>query len=193
MASWPHKAGKFWPMALVALGAAYPVAVFLGQGRVGLWVPILLAALLLLARLCAVPSDAARAWRGLTAAAFILLLALALYNSGLAAKAYPVLVSAMLAAVFGLSLLRPPSVIERLAMLSEPDLPPAGRRYCRRVTVMWLGWLVFNALLSAALALWGSVEAWTLWCSVLSYLAMGALFLGEYAVRRHQRRRWAVS
>lgn len=193
MASWPNKAGKLWPAALGALGAIYPAAVFLGQGHMGLWALILLAALLLLARLSVVPSGAARIWRTLTVVAFILLLALALCDSGLAARAYPILVSAMLAAVFGLSLLWPPSMVERLAMLSEPDLPPAGRRYCRCVTVMWLGWLVFNALLSTALALRGSVELWALWCSLLSYLAIGILFLGEYAVRRRLRRRWAVS
>lgn len=194
MASWnKSKAGKAWRVALIALGAIYPAAVFLSHGRIEIWILILLAATLLLARMAILPPGAGRMWQTFAVVAMFALLALALVNSGLAAKAYPVLVSTMLAALFGLSLLWPPSAVERLAMLVEPDLPPAGKIYCRRVTVLWLGWLVFNALLSAGLALWSSLELWALWCGLLSYLAMGALFLGEYAVRRRLRRRWAAS
>jgi uncharacterized membrane protein len=179
-------------LALVAAGIAYPALVFLGQGRVDTWVFVAVALALLAGRVTVLPPGAVRAWRGLLAGAVILLLVLAASDSGLAAKAYPVLVSAALALGFGLSLLWPPSVVERIASLSEPHLPAKGRTYCRRVTGIWTAWLVANAVLAAALALWGSVEAWALWTGLLSYLAMGTLFLGEYAVRRRVRRQWGT-
>ena len=50
---------------------------------------------------------------------------------------YPVLVSAVLLLVFAWSLYFPPSVIERLARLSEPELPASAVVYTRRVTVAW--------------------------------------------------------
>ena len=50
---------------------------------------------------------------------------------------YPVLVSVVLLLVFAWSLYFPPSVIERLARLSEPELPQRAVVYTRRVTVAW--------------------------------------------------------
>ena len=50
---------------------------------------------------------------------------------------YPVLVSVVLLMVFAWSLYFPPSVIERLARLSEPELPASAVVYTRRVTVAW--------------------------------------------------------
>lgn len=181
-----------WPLALAAAGVAYPAIVFLGQGHVNTRVFVAFALVLLVIRVAVLPPGALRAWRVPLAGAVLLLLALASLDSDLAAKAYPVLVSAALAVGFGLSLLWPPSVVERIAVLSEPHLTAKGRLYCRRVTGIWTAWLVLNAALAAALAVWGSVEIWALWTGLLSYLVMGGLFLGEYAVRRRVRRRWAA-
>jgi len=103
-------------------------------------------------------------------------------------KAYPVAVSLAAAAVFALSLHFPPPVIERIARLTEPDLPPKGVAYTRRVTEVWVGFLLLNASISAATAVWGSLDQWTLWNGLLSYLAMGALFAGEFVVRQRVRR-----
>lgn len=114
-------------------------------------------------------------------------LALLPLSPPLAAKAYPAAVSFAFAALFLLSLLHPPSLVERIARVREPDLPPAGVVYTRRVTMVWAGFLLANGLFTAALGTWGSLAAWTLWTGLLSYLAMGTLFLGEYLVRRRVR------
>ena len=50
---------------------------------------------------------------------------------------YPVIVNAVLLAAFAGSLIFPPPVIERLARISEPDLPASAITYTRRVTVAW--------------------------------------------------------
>ncbi len=50
---------------------------------------------------------------------------------------YPVIVNAVLLAAFAWSLAFPPSIIERLARLTEPELPASAVAYTRRVTVAW--------------------------------------------------------
>jgi uncharacterized membrane protein len=102
----------------------------------------------------------------------------------MAARAYPVAISLAMAAVFAASLRYPPTVVERIARLSEPDLPPDGVVYTRQVTGVWVGFLLVNAAISLWTAIWGSLDQWALWNGLLSYLAMGALFGGEYLVRR---------
>ncbi|HZY15735.1 MAG TPA: hypothetical protein VFE74_03855, partial [Ramlibacter sp.] len=40
------------------------------------------------------------------------------------------------------------ALITRIARVSDPDLPPALRRYTRRLTALWCGWFVLAALAS---------------------------------------------
>src|SRR5215831_7157009 len=49
-------------------------------------------------------------------------------------RLYPVLMNVVLLGVFAASLRRGPSVVERLARMREPDLPPRAVAYTRRVT-----------------------------------------------------------
>ena len=94
----------------------------------------------------------AKIWRVafiIAAAALIVMLVL---NAPLAARAYPVLVSLSFASIFGLSLIYPPSLIERIARITEPDLPPSGVIYTKRVTLVWTVFLILNAAISATTA-----------------------------------------
>jgi uncharacterized membrane protein len=103
-------------------------------------------------------------------------------------RLYPVALSLALALVFAASLLHPPTAIERLARLTEPNLPPEGVAYTRKVTIVWLAFFVANAAISAWTALQASLEVWTLYNGFLSYVAIAALFAGELALRRRVRR-----
>jgi uncharacterized membrane protein len=105
------------------------------------------------------------------------------------ARAYPVVMSLAACGAFASTLFQPPSLVERIARLREPDLPPRGVRYTRHVTQVWVGFLAANAAVAAATVAWGSLAQWTLWNGLLSYLLMGALFAGEMVVRRRVRRR----
>jgi uncharacterized membrane protein len=125
-----------------------------------------------------------RTWGAAFLLAAIGLIVLLTLSPQLAARAYPVAISLSVAGVFAVSLRFPPTMIERFARMTEPDLPREGIVYCRKVTVVWIGFLLGNASISAATALWGSLAQWTLWNGLLSYLAMGILFAGEYLVRR---------
>ena len=174
--------------ALVAASILYPGLVYAGQAAVPPLVFVAVALALIGARLAMSGSPGARVWRMPLVGAGVAVAALAAVDGHLAAKAYPVVLSLGMAALFGASLLRPPSLIERFARLHEPDLPPAGQAYCRTVTVVWTVWLLVNAAVAAALALWGSDAAWALWTGVVAYLVMGVLFAGEVAVRQRVRR-----
>jgi uncharacterized membrane protein len=185
---------SLWLLAVAAGGAAYPFLVYVGRTYAGLAFlrpPLLVAIALILIglRLLAMRRPEGRPWVvGLAGAALVLVILLAL-DSDLAVKAYPIVISLAVAGIFGNSLIWPPSLIERIARLREPDLPPAAIAYTRGVTQVWFGFLLGNAAIAAALGLWGTLAQWTLWTGLISYLLMGSLFLGELAWRHFVRSR----
>lgn len=124
--------------------------------------------------------------RGLVLAALLLII-ITMISASLAVKAYPIMVSLIVASVFGFSLLYPPTIVERMARITQPNLSVHGVAYTRKVTIIWLVFLLGNAAISAATALWGSLAQWTLWNGLISYLIMGTLFAAEYAVRKRVR------
>ncbi|MDD4916151.1 MAG: hypothetical protein PHW13_14090, partial [Methylococcales bacterium] len=75
------------------------------------------------------------------------------------------------------------SLIERLARIQHPDLPPEGVIYTRRVTQIWCAFFVVNGGIALATALWSSIELWSLYNGLIAYVLMGILFVGEYLVR----------
>ncbi|AMP00376.1 putative membrane protein [Collimonas arenae] len=167
----------------------YPLAIWFGHGRVE---PRLLALLLVLAAATRLPTlkinKSSRWWL----AGALLLAAAAIWNNALLPlKLYPVLVNLGMLAVFSYSLYAPPSVIERMARLTDPALPAYAVAYTRRVTQVWCGFFIVNGLLALYTAGWASEAVWSLYNGVLAYLLMGILFIGEYLVRiivkRHHR------
>ncbi|MGL6469508.1 hypothetical protein ACSZNP_20590 [Aeromonas hydrophila] len=82
---------------------------------------------------------------------------------------YPLAVSLALLCLFGWSLTRPMSLVERLARLQDPALPPAVIGYTRRVTQVWCGFFVINGAL-AAFTIWhGDLALWSLYNGLISY------------------------
>jgi uncharacterized membrane protein len=166
-------------------GLCYPFAVYASLGQVPASVFVLVALALIVGRLAMLRGHAwLRIMLGpllVTMAATILL---ALVDPDLGAKSYPVLMSLCFAAAFGISLLKPPSLVEIIARLRQPDLPPAGICYTRRVSQVWFVFLLVNAAISAATALSGDMALWTLYNGLVAYLLSGLLFGGEMLVRR---------
>jgi uncharacterized membrane protein len=170
-----------------ALTALYPLAVWLGHGRVE---PRVMACLLLCSAVLRLPklklSSSAR-WLVLGA---LVLGALAMgANAVLPLKLYPVLVNVGFLATFAYSLAVPPSMVERMARLSEPDLPQEAVAYTRRVTQVWCVFFAANGAIALGTALYASEAAWSLYNGVVAYLLMGLLFGGEYIVRMRFKRR----
>lgn len=101
-----------------------------------------------------------------------------------AVRFYPVFMNGAMLAAFAASLFKGPSMIERLARIAEPDLPEAGVRYTRKVTMVWCVFLLLNGLIALWTALYANIETWTLYNGFIAYLLMGALFGGEFLVRK---------
>ena len=97
---------------------------------------------------------------------------------------YPVVVNAVMLAVFGGSLWSAMPLVERLARLRDPQLPPEAVRYTRRVTQIWCVFFIANGGMALFTALHGDISLWTLWNGTIAYLLMGALMAGEWLVRR---------
>jgi uncharacterized membrane protein len=173
--------GRLWAALTVTLTMLYPLAIWLGDGRIE---PRWLAGLLLLAAATRLPSLRLSSMARWSAAAALVLAACAIWaNALLPLKLYPVLVNAAFLAAFSYSLVEPPTVIERLARLTEPDLPPAAIGYTRRVTQVWCVFFVLNGAIALGTALWASEAVWSLYTGVISYVLMGLLFGAEYLVR----------
>ncbi|MEI6986067.1 MAG: hypothetical protein WCK65_08065 [Rhodospirillaceae bacterium] len=182
-------------IATVALGTSllYPLIVYLLRQQVPPLALVAFAFAVIGVRLLTLHHEMARLWRVPLLAAAGGLAILAALDRTLAVLAYPVLLSSGMAVLFGQSLLRPPSLIERFARLTDPTFPPEGVSYCRMVTVVWTLFLMANAAVAAGLALWSTPEVWALWTGLVAYILMGMLFAGEYAVRQLvQRRRKAA-
>jgi uncharacterized membrane protein len=96
---------------------------------------------------------------------------------------YPVLVNAALLAAFGYSVLRPPTVVERIARVKDGPLTPDAVLYTRRVTIAWVVFFVVNGGIALYTALLTSLNTWALYNGFIAYLLIGAMFGGEWLVR----------
>lgn len=117
-------------------------------------------------------------------ACMLFLLGIALINQAGWLLAYPVFVSLLFFAVFSVSLVYPPSVVERLARLEDPDLPPKGVAYTRKVTLVWSVFFLCNTAISLATVWYGDRWLWSLYNGCVFYVLMGLLMAAEMAVRR---------
>lgn len=101
---------------------------------------------------------------------------------------YPLVVNVLMLLLFGASLWSPMPLVERLARLREPDLPPRAVRYTRRVTQVWCGFFIFNGSVALLTCLLNDVTLWTLWNGCISYVLMGTLMGGEWLLRQRIRK-----
>ena len=173
-------------LLLVVAGLLYPFAVYYGMEHLS---PRLFAALLgglWLARALSQQGKPGSRWMAGAALAFFALLGLA--GEPALLRWYPVLLNLMLLVLFGLSLKFGPPVVERLARLREPELPEHAVRYTRKVTLVWAGFFLANALLISALTLWAPPAWWVLYTGLIAYVLMGLLFAAEWLIRQQVRR-----
>lgn len=185
------RSGGIGAVLFASFAIAYPVLVYIGRDLVPIFVFVSGACLLLLLRAFFAPGGSIALFRLPLLIAALAIGALGLIDATTAARAYPAVLSGLVAAVFANSLRHPPSLVERFARIKDPQLTQSGQAYCRQVTGVWTVWLLANALIAAALAVWASLGLWTLWTGLISYLVMGTLFVGEIILRPWLLRRFA--
>ncbi|WP_449430764.1 hypothetical protein [Pseudomonas putida] len=174
-------------LGLLLAGVLYPFAVYFGMAHFAPWQFALLLGALWLARALTAPQRPGSLWLALAAVAFCALLGG--LDSPQLLRWYPVLINALLLALFGASLLRGMPMVERLARLREPELPPRAVRYTRQVTQAWCLFFLVNGLIAASLTLWAPLGWWTLYNGLIAYAAMGLLFAIEWLIRQRVRGR----
>jgi uncharacterized membrane protein len=178
----------------------YPAALYFGLGR---WRPRTLGLILLALLLLGLSSRLTARVRGLSAGdrrvflerdlwpvlrvplsvAGLIGLAAALDDSRFL-LILPVLVNVLLLVQFAATLRAPVSLVERFARLQEPELPPGGPLYCRRVTAVWCVFFILNGSVAGILALRGPVAWWALYTGAIAYGLMGLLFTLEFIARK---------
>lgn len=175
----------FATLILIVATALYPVMVYVGIGRFSPRVIGGILMLLLLARLAfGMAKATSNPMRGLLPILCVFSLILMIFNRQEMLLWYPVLVSILMLGVFAYTLWRSPPMIERIARLTEPNLPPAAVRYTRKVTMVWCMFFAANAAMATITVLWMKFEIWTLYNGLISYLLMGILFAVEFWVRK---------
>jgi uncharacterized membrane protein len=99
-------------------------------------------------------------------------------------KLLPSLTSLWLLATFALTLRERHSMVEQFAIASHEAFPDFLLPYCRRVTWVWCGFFLANAIAGIVLAIAGTPRAWALYTGALSYVLVGLLAAGEYVFHK---------
>lgn len=173
----------FLRVALVALSLVYPLAVYFGLRHFDARTLVLLLVTVAGLRLISEKNTAInqRLWIPLLA---LLVFWILLSNSDTALKLYPLVLNVSFFTMFAWSLKHPPTVVERMARLRRPDLPPHARAYTTSVTKVWCMFFLLNGAISLATALWASDALWALYNGLIAYGLIGLLFAGEWLVRQ---------
>jgi uncharacterized membrane protein len=176
---------------LLILTILYPVGIYLGiQYIEPRYLVLALASLFALRFLLSTNTSSQNKKQQL-----ILLIAMAVFttfvfisNSLIGLRFYPVLVSTVLLSIFSYTLFNPPSMIERLARLTDPNLPDSAIPYTKNVTIVWCLFFIANGSIAVFTSLFSSMEIWSLYNGCISYILMGCIFAIEYLVRRKVRK-----
>lgn len=100
--------------------------------------------------------------------------------------AIPVLINTGFAIFFGQSLLPGKTpVITLYAILLRSEIDPRVIAYTRHVTQLWTMFFIALATESLILAVFASIEIWSLFANFLNYVFIAVLFAGEYYYRIH--------
>ena len=101
-------------------------------------------------------------------------------------RLYPAVVVAVALVVFAVSLRGTP-LVERIARARGEALDARGVAYCRAVTRAWVIFLSLHLAVTVATA-FAPPAVWAFYNGALAYVLMGAMFVGEWLVRRRVRR-----
>ncbi|GAB2891739.1 hypothetical protein ACCI51_02660 [Microbulbifer echini] len=176
---------RFAQLILIIILTLYPLAIYFGIEYLSLGSILIL--LLVVAVLRVLLGGAKKAiGTKLTTLALAVVIAITwLKEDSNGLLWYPVLCNLILFSVFFYSLKQPQTIVERLARLREPNLPPEGVLYTRKVTKAWCLFLLFNGSVALATVLNGNLKIWTIFNGLISYVLIGIMMGGEWLLRRH--------
>ena len=105
-------------------------------------------------------------------------------------KYYPPIVNFGFFIVFFSSLFQEKTVIQKIALASDPNINEHVMNYTRNLTILWSAFMFINFLISLA-TVFMSKEIWTVYNGFISYFLVGTFFVIEYIVRINFKRKHA--
>jgi uncharacterized membrane protein len=177
---------------IVVLLALYPFVVFFGLKFLPPSFFGILLALVLLIRLGIIPASARAAALPAIAVLLIYAVTAAVLGSEQSLLYYPVIVSVLLLVLFAGSLRQEEPFLLRVVRASGMPISEHGPRYLWHLTGVWAVFFAFNGLV-AAWTTTQSIETWTLYNGLISYLLAALLMTGEYLFRHYYKRKMSAS
>jgi uncharacterized membrane protein len=77
-------------------------------------------------------------------------------------------------------------LITQLAQRIDPNWRPAMASYTRAIAIAWTAFFLGQCVMSGVLVLTAPRDVWSLFVNVLDLPLVAAMFVAEYAVRRHR-------
>lgn len=171
------------------LWLGYPVVIFLGLQFVEpRYLAMILGTVLLLRWRNSLPAllkQFSRLQKILVLTLLAWIIATSISNDEELLRIYPAIISISMLILFAMSLKYPPSMIETIARLKDPQLPAAAIGYTRKVTWVWCLFFAINGTIAIYSALYSSRGFWVLYNGVIAYILMGLLLAGEWLWRHH--------
>lgn len=183
---------KIFTVLSALLLLAYPFAVYYGLNQWGIGVVAGVLGFLFLLRMIGGNKTRLRelkyiAWLSGLAGILLTLLAF-IFKSSDWFTYYPVIVNILMLSIFVYSLRQNETMIERFARLQEPDLPDYAVSYTRTVTKVWCLFFILNGSIALATTFM-TLQTWTLYNGLISYLLAGLLFAIEFVIRMFVKRK----
>lgn len=107
----------------------------------------------------------------------------ALYDDSDFLLYYPVLINFSFFCLFGFSLFDQSTFVERMASAGSLEITEEIRRYLRKVTIAWCLFFICNGAVALYTATEANHDVWVIYNGFLSYVLIGSMFVGEFAVR----------
>lgn len=164
---------------------AYPVLVYFGLAYIDVRLLGALLLLVILLRMIVLRQQPKKQTLLFLAIGISIAIAVIVSNQLIFLKLYPVCISLLMLGIFGYTLIYPPTIIETIARRSfkDKEMPEKVISYTRNVTKVWCLFFLGNALIASYTTLFSTMEIWTLYNGLISYLIMGTLFAGEFIYR----------
>ena len=99
---------------------------------------------------------------------------------------YPVIVNLTLLSIFGLSLMHSPTIIEKIARMTDARFTDHDIGYARKCTIAWCLFFIFNASIALTTAMMVDKTIWAIYNGGIAYALMGLMFLGEWLIRQRR-------
>lgn len=179
-------------VAFIVLLALYPIFVYFGLRTLPPGFLGLVLAVLLLMRFGIIrPTERAMALP-VIAILFVFAVASALTGSTQMLLYYPVLVNSILFVIFAGSLGTEESLLLRFVRARGRPINAHTPKYLTRLTAVWAAFFVINGMI-AAWTTTVSVELWTIYNGMISYILVAILGSCEWVFRRHYKKRLGIS